>query len=344
MGYYPDGPIVDARERKLIDGRVPLCLERLISKGDVPEANGRKGELATGVKRQRKKRRRRRKGAEKGALEVMRELGCTTQEEKEEMGFNVDEESCSTSDEAQEEEGSEKSGMASSITGEEEEIGEDDFGSMGNEGCPMQVMEEEEQEDAGSKRGWWLFDTVNANAWGSEETQGRGKGALDYLRRTNADVVGIQETRVTTKEKCATGMGAAKKAKWKTKLVEADVTCKGYSSAGVAVACRSHFGMTDPHVDGIEYDRARIAHGHIGAVCRGGIHCFSVYLHTCEGMTGRKRALLLELSRLVKAVRGPWVVMGDWNLTPDALEAVGWAEEVKGKIVCVRGCRRARGL
>ena len=250
------------------------------------------------------------------------------------MSFNVDQDSCGTSDEAQEEEGSEKSGMASSITGEEEEIGEDDFGSMGNEGCPMQVMEEEEQEDAGSKRGWWLFDTVNANAWGSEETQGRGKGALDYLRRTNADVVGIQETRVTTKEKCATGMGAAKKAKWKTKLVEADVTCKGYSSAGVAVACRSHFGMTDPHVDGIEYDRARIAHGHIGAVCRGGIHCFSVYLHTCEGMTGRKRALLLELSRLVKAVRGPWVVMGDWNLTPDALEAVGWAEEVEGKIVC----------
>ena len=99
MGYYPDGPIVDARERKLIDGRAPLCLDRLIGKGEGPEGNGRKEELATGVKRRRKNRRRRQKGAEKGALEVMREPERTTQEEKEEMGFNGDEEGCSTSDE-----------------------------------------------------------------------------------------------------------------------------------------------------------------------------------------------------------------------------------------------------
>ena len=42
----------------------------------------------------------------------------------------------------------------------------------------------------------------------------------------------------------------------------------------------------------------------------GGIHCFAVYLVTCEGMSERNRALLLDLARLIKAVRGPWVVMG----------------------------------
>ena len=36
----------------------------------------------------------------------------------------------------------------------------------------------------------------------------------------------------------------------------------------------------------------------------------------------------------MKALRGPWVLMGDWNMVPAALDAVGWVEEIEGKIVC----------
>ena len=157
---------------------------------------------------------------------------------------------------------------------------------------------------------------------------------MDFLRRKSADVVGVQETRVMTQERCVVGMTTVKKAKWKTRLVEADATCKGYASAGVAIACRSHFGAFSMQEQVVEYDAARIAHLHIGAVCRGGMHCFSVYLHTCEGMSARNQTLLLQLARLVKAVTGPWVVMGDWNMELGTLEAAGWAEEVEGKILC----------
>ena len=132
------------------------------------------------------------------------------------------------------------------------------------------LVEEEAQEVAGSKRGYWLFDTVNANAWGADETGGRGRGAMEYLRRSHADVVGIQETRLDQEWKCLAGMAAAKRAKWKVRLPRADTTHTGYSSAGVGVACRSHFGMAVPNVEGVTCDSARITHAHVGVMCRGG--------------------------------------------------------------------------
>ena len=187
---------------------------------------------------------------------------------------------------------------------------EETDGEKGEDDWAGEIGEEEEQEPTSQARGWWLFDTVNANAWGADDTAGKGRGALDFLHRSSADVVGIQETRLATRERCSAGMLAARKAKWRTKLKQADITRKGYTSAGVAVACRSHFGASYPQVEGVVVDEARIAHAHVGAVCRGGIHCFAVYLVTCEGMSERNRALLLDLARLIKAVRGPWVVMG----------------------------------
>ena len=128
-------------------------------------------------------------------------------------------------------------------------------------------------------------------------------------------------------------MEAARKEKWKVKLVEAHIAETRYISARAAVAGKSHFGMTDPHLDGFMYDNTRIAHMHLGAVCRGGIHLISVYLISCEGMSERNRGILLDLARLIKAIRGPWVVMGDWNMPPEVLEAAGWVGEVEGKIV-----------
>ena len=156
-------------------------------------------------------------------------------------------------------------------------------------------------------------------------------------------MVGIQETRIITRDRCNAGMQAARKSRWRVQLTEACTTERGYASARVAIACKLHFGMVAPQVEGWQYDRTRIAHVHIGAVCRGGVHCFSVYLATCEGISARNRALLVDLAWLIKSVRGPWVVMGDWNLQPETLEASGWVDEVEGKIICTRlpTCKRS---
>ena len=159
-------------------------------------------------------------------------------------------------------------------------------------------------------------------------------GGLNFLRRTNADFVGIQEMRVVGQDRCHGGMEAARKAKWKIKITPACVTEKGYASAGVAVACRAQFGMFHPQAQGWKYDTTRMQHAHVGAVCRGGIHCVAVYLYNSEGLSERNRGVLLDLARLIRGLRGPWVVMGDWNLSPEVLQASGWVEEVCGKVLC----------
>ena len=84
------------------------------------------------------------------------------------------------------------------------------------------------------------------------------------------------------------------------------------------------------------HDTTRIVTAHVGAICRGGIHIFSVYLCTKEGLIERNRNLLAQLARLIGAARGPWIVMGDWNLAPAALEETTWPDEVQGKVLCTR--------
>ena len=43
--------------------------------------------------------------------------------------------------------------------------------------------------------------------------------------------------------------------------------------------------------------------------------------------------ILQELAIALKALKGPWVVAGDWNLTPEVLRASRWPELVGGVVV-----------
>ena len=210
-------------------------------------------------------------------------------------------------------------------------------GGMGTDEGPEdeEMIEEENQEPAGRNRSYWLIDTINATPWG-RNSEG-GTGAIDFLMRTAADIVGIQETRLASTNKCCDGMAQAKRAKWKVRMGKAGVTQSGYPTAGVAVAYRSHFGAVDGcgH-DFVVHDTSRIVATHVGAVCRGGVHIFSLYLYTKEGLTERNRGLMAQLARMVAAVRGPWIIMGDWKLPPAALEETAWPEEIQGKILCTK--------
>ena len=352
-GYY-----VDVGPAKYVErgGRrgIPLCLDRLVGRGGAGDEACLESERTSRCRRRRRRRQKRISGAPTARVAVLRlgdGTGCGGENSpggSDESASNGDGErdvgECGGSESSVESGGSardsgdnedEAEGGSVSSVEEESSIDSDDCA-----GWAEAVGEEERQETAGGRRQWWLFDTVNPNAWGAGEM---GGGGLQYLQRTGADVVGIQEMRVVGHDRCNAAMQAAKKAKWKMKVVQAHVTEKGYASAGVAVACRSHVGMCHPRVQGWEYDGTRIHHSHIGAVCRGGIHCFSIYLYNSEGLTDRNRALLLDIARLLRGIRGPWVVMGDWNLAPEVLQAAGWVEEVCGKIICpsVPTCKKS---
>ena len=72
---------------------------------------------------------------------------------------------------------------------------------------------------------------------------------------------------------------------------------------------------------------------HFGAVCKGGIHFGSCYLH-CNWNQNRtfNLDLLQCISAMMATLRGAWIIGGDWQCTPDELRETGWLKIVKGVI------------
>jgi hypothetical protein len=54
-----------------------------------------------------------------------------------------------------------------------------------------------------------------------------------------------------------------------------------------------------------------------------------VYLKDSEGLGQTNLAILTELAAYIGTIRGPWVVAGDWNITPQQLQAASWDKIVK---------------
>ena len=69
-----------------------------------------------------------------------------------------------------------------------------------------------------------------------------------------------------------------------------------------------------------EKHTSRLTHAWLGLGKRGGIHVFSIYGWTGEGMSARNKELLGELARMTAMTKGPWVVGGDLNLAPEQMQ------------------------
>ena len=106
---------------------------------------------------------------------------------------------------------------------------------------------------------------------------------------------------------------------WNAVINPAWRTAADCGSVGVGVAVKASVGIR-PHDGSVPCEFAhRICAAWIGGVTRGGIHVVSVYLHDSEGLSERNLALLQTLAAAVRTLRGPWVVGGDWNITPEML-------------------------
>ena len=170
--------------------------------------------------------------------------------------------------------------------------------------------------------GLWLFDTTNPNCWAT--------GVKQIVQRTTADVILMQETKVRA-TKVQAVRSQAERAGWRSHFGAALVTPKLGTSGGAAVLSRKGLGSS-PHDMVEKTQQHRIAGAWIGAVVKGGIHCFSIYLKDGDGMSDTNAAILTELAAAVAAVRGPWLIGGDWNVNPKALADSGWPEIVRGTI------------
>ena len=49
-------------------------------------------------------------------------------------------------------------------------------------------------------------------------------------------------------------------------------------------------------------------------------------------MSDTNAAILTQLAAAIAAVRGPWIVGGDWNMTPETLMDSNWPNIVRGRI------------
>ena len=99
---------------------------------------------------------------------------------------------------------------------------------------------------------------------------------------------------------------------------------------------RKHIGLSKPapfEVAERYLSPGRFTLRRVGAICKGGVHCGAIYLKDCVGVQAQCNLDTLHGVKLaLQAVQGPWCVGGDWNCTPEELEATGWLKLVGGVV------------
>ncbi|MGF6883942.1 exodeoxyribonuclease-3 [Nocardia sp. GAS34] len=168
----------------------------------------------------------------------------------------------------------------------------------------------------------FIISSINVN--GIRAATGKtGKGMLEWLAGTEADVICLQETRATD-EQTRTALAPALASGWH--LSPAEPGAKG--RAGVAILSRRapravRIGFGSAEFDGMgryieaEFDDLTVA---------------SVYVHTGEAdtpMQDEKYRFLSELGAHMKAQTRDFVITGDWNVAHTELDIKNWKGNVK---------------
>lgn len=167
-----------------------------------------------------------------------------------------------------------------------------------------------------------IISTCNVN--GVRAATGKtGKGMLEWLAATEADVICVQETRATDAQTRA-ALAPALDAGWF--LTHAEPGSKG--RAGVGILSRREpravrIGFGSPEFDGAgryveaEFDEMTVA---------------SVYVHTGEAdtpMQDEKYRFLHQLGAHMKAQTRDFVICGDWNVAHTELDIKNWKGNLK---------------
>ena len=174
-----------------------------------------------------------------------------------------------------------------------------------------------------AEAGLWTVDLANPSCFST--------AADKILKRSAADIAMLVET----KKRAADTDGASSQASqlgWRASLSPAHATSLTGTSGGTAIASRKGLGHIPCHKQFKDGFNQRLGAAWIGAVQKGGVHFVTVYLKDGEGIGETNQAILTELAAYLGTIRGPWIVAGDWNVTPQQLQAASWDKIVKGAI------------
>ena len=90
----------------------------------------------------------------------------------------------------------------------------------------------------------------------------------------------------------------------------------------------------------------RVAVAWVDGVLRGGLMVISVYLWHSEGLSDRNMSVLHAAGDAIAKFGGPWLMGGDFNMTPAELQrAHAWLKQIGGQIRApeLPTCRSATG-
>ena len=145
--------------------------------------------------------------------------------------------------------------------------------------------------------GLWALDSANANAW---------SGLLEYLKTTAADMLVGQDAKTWAGDSTLAGESSLRTAKWRGKIGPCAHGPSGGASAGTLVAVRQHIGMADASVQPIQVVAHRFLIKKVAAVCKGGFHLGSVYMHDRIGPSAELNLKLLDdVAFVLRAISGP---------------------------------------
>ncbi|MFI9506500.1 exodeoxyribonuclease III [Nocardia sp. NPDC052566] len=176
-----------------------------------------------------------------------------------------------------------------------------------------------------------IISTVNVN--GVRAATGKtGKGMLEWLAATEADIICVQETRATD-EQTRAALAPALDAGWH--LSHAEPGAKG--RAGVGILSRRPPSAVRIGIGG-EVDGRWVPSAEFGGTGRyieadfDELTVASVYVHTGEAdtpMQEEKYRFLHEVGARMKAQTRDFVISGDWNIGHTELDIKNWKGNLK---------------
>ena len=177
--------------------------------------------------------------------------------------------------------------------------------------------------------GLWAVDTMNPNSWTSAEER--------LLCRVAADAILMQETKVCGDEGVLKLEKAARDNGWSAVASQAWRTASNFGSGGCAVLAARGMGIAPPPGLSVKGEfQHRIAVAWVAGFVKGGIHFISIYLKDGEGLSDGNMEILHEVASVIRQLKGPWVLAGDWNVDHTAILASRWPELVRGTVVAPR--------
>jgi len=173
--------------------------------------------------------------------------------------------------------------------------------------------------------GLWAVDSSNGNSWKST--------CAAILKRSVADVLGTQETGVASVDKLAAASNEARAMGWNPTLSAAHPAGGNMNSGGGAILARKGTAIRAAGKSAIpEASAHRLALSWVGCILKGGLNFLNVYLKDGEGLSDTNKSLLETAAGALNALKGPWVALGDWNMSPETLASSSWLALVEGVI------------